>query len=165
MPRPKSKSELLQISQENFERLFLLIDSFSQKEKTNVFPEGTLNRNIRDVLGHLLEWQLMMLKWYEVGMSGQKPAMPTEGFTWQTVSQLNQNIWKKYSKVSLKKVRSELTQSHIAIQKIIQEHTNEDLFEKKKYKWTGSTSLGSYIISATSSHYNWAIKLIKKAKK
>ena len=37
--------------------------------------------------------------------------------------------------------------------------------EKKKYKWTGSTSLGAYLVSATSSHYDWAYKLIKKCLK
>lgn len=48
---------------------------------------------------------------------------------------------------------------------IIEKHTDEELFTKKKYKWTGSTSLGSYLISATSSHYDWALKLMKKGLK
>ncbi|WP_334085189.1 ClbS/DfsB family four-helix bundle protein, partial [Helicobacter typhlonius] len=30
------------------------------------------------------------------------------------------------------------------------------------YKWCGNTSLGSYCVSATSSHYDWASKCIKK---
>ncbi|HOP45228.1 MAG TPA: ClbS/DfsB family four-helix bundle protein, partial [Flavobacteriales bacterium] len=38
----------------------------------------------------------------------------------------------------------------------------EELFEKKRYRWTGSTSLGAYLVSATSSHYDWALKLIQK---
>ena len=40
---------------------------------------------------------------------------------------------------------------------------DEELFTKKKYHWTGSTSLGSYLVSATSSHYDWALKLIRKS--
>lgn len=40
-----------------------------------------------------------------------------------------------------------------------------ELFEKKRYKWTGTTLLGAYFVSATSSHYDWAYKLIKKAKR
>ena len=42
---------------------------------------------------------------------------------------------------------------------------DDELFEKKRYKWTGSTSLGAYLVSATSSHYDWAFKLIKKCLK
>ncbi|MGO3678157.1 MAG: ClbS/DfsB family four-helix bundle protein, partial [Microbacteriaceae bacterium] len=29
------------------------------------------------------------------------------------------------------------------------------------FPWTGTTSLGSYCVSATSSHYDWAIKKIR----
>jgi hypothetical protein len=48
---------------------------------------------------------------------------------------------------------------------LICQHSDQELFEKKKYAWTGTTSLGAYLISATSSHYDWATKLIKRAKK
>jgi hypothetical protein len=44
-------------------------------------------------------------------------------------------------------------------------HSDEELFEKKRYQWTGTTSLGSYLVSATSSHYEWALKLIKRARR
>ncbi|MFC1239685.1 ClbS/DfsB family four-helix bundle protein [Treponema vincentii] len=43
--------------------------------------------------------------------------------------------------------------------------SNEELFTKKVFDWTGTTSLGSYCVSATSSHYDWATKDIKKALK
>ena len=39
------------------------------------------------------------------------------------------------------------------------------LQRKKKYEWTGTTSLGSYFISATSSHYDWGLKTVKPLKK
>jgi hypothetical protein len=48
---------------------------------------------------------------------------------------------------------------------IIEKHTDEELFTKKKYAWTGTTSLGSYLISATSSHYDWGLKTIKLLRK
>lgn len=35
----------------------------------------------------------------------------------------------------------------------------------KFFNWTGTTSLGSYCVSATSSHYDWAMKKIKKTQK
>ena len=43
--------------------------------------------------------------------------------------------------------------------------SNEELFTKKAFDWTGTTSLGSYCVSATFSHYDWATKDIKKALK
>ena len=165
MPRPKSKSELLELSQKNFQKLNDLIDGFSESEQNTEFQPGTLNRNIRDVLGHLHEWHLMMLGWYDIGMSGEKPDMPAKGYTWKTISDLNRKIWEKYRNTSLPEVRQLLGESHEKVRNLIEKHTNEVLFEKKRYKWTGSTSLGAYLISSTSSHYDWAFKLIKKAKK
>jgi len=165
MPRPKTKDGLLELSQKNFAILNDLVDSYSSDEQNAEFPAGTMNRNIRDVLAHLHHWHLMMLEWYEIGMRGEKPEMPAKGYTWKTVPDLNRNIWEKYRNVDLKKVRKNLNQSHQQLEKVIEQHSNEELFEKKRYKWTGTTSLGSYLISATSSHYDWAIKLIKRAKR
>ena len=165
MPRPKTKDELLELSQKNFAKLNELVDSYSSEEQVAEFPEGTMNRNIRDVLAHLHHWHLMMLEWYEIGMKGDKPDMPAKGYTWKTVPELNREIQEKYRTVELEKVRKDLNHSYEQLQKIIERHTNEELFEKKRYKWTGTTSLGSYLISATSSHYDWAYKLIKQAKK
>jgi hypothetical protein len=48
---------------------------------------------------------------------------------------------------------------------LIEAHGDEELFTKKRYAWTGSTSLGAYLVSATSSHYDWATKKLRKAKR
>ena len=51
--------------------------------------------------------------------------------------------------------------SHKETMALIEKHTDDELFSKKKYPWTGTTSLGAYFISNTSSHYNWGLKTIK----
>jgi len=165
MPRPKSKPELLKLSQKNFDKLNNYVNTFSPEEKAAEFTEGTLNRNIRDVLAHLHHWHLMLLDWYKVGMQGEKPDIPAKGHTWKTVPELNKEIREKYRDTPLPEVQQKLNQSHADTQNIIEQHANEELFEKKRYKWTGSTSLAAYLISATSSHYDWAYKLIKRCKK
>lgn len=165
MARPKSKSDLLELSNKNFQKLFDFIEEKSKEEQLKEFPKGTMNRNIRDVLAHLHHWHLMMLEWHKVGMSGEKPEMPAKGYTWKTTPELNKWIWEKYQNIELKKAKFLLKKSFKNVQKIIEKHSGEELFEKKKYKWTGSTSVGAYLISATSSHYDWAFKLIKKATK
>ncbi|WP_103071749.1 ClbS/DfsB family four-helix bundle protein [Aquimarina sediminis] len=163
MPRPKSKEELVELSQKNYDKLLELVASYSKEEIEKEFPPGTLNRNIKDVLAHLHKWHLMMLDWYTIGMAGKKPDMPAKGYTWKTLPELNRKIQEEYQDMQIDKARELLDCSYLDIQKLIQKHTNEELFEKKRYKWTGSTSLGAYLISNTSSHYDWAFKLIKKS--
>lgn len=165
MSRPKSKSELLELSEKNFQKLLNYINELSVVEQQQEFPVGTLNRNIRDVLAHLHHWHTMMNLWYQEGMSRLKPVVPAKGYTWKTTSDLNKWIQKKYSETALEEVKNMLSKSHDQVRVLILGHTDEELFEKKRYHWTGTTSLGAYLISATSSHYDWAFKLIKKARK
>ncbi|MTI89522.1 MAG: ClbS/DfsB family four-helix bundle protein [Balneolaceae bacterium] len=165
MARPKNKKELVDLSNKNYTKLLDYVEALSDEEKEAKFPEGYLNRNIRDVLAHLHHWHLMMLEWYEVGMKGDDPDMPAKGYTWKSVPDLNREIWKMYKDTDLNKVQKMLHESFEKVQSIIKKHSNEELFEKKRYHWTGSTSLGAYLISATSSHYDWALKLIKKCQK
>lgn len=165
MPRPKTKKELLTLSHNRYSRLLDFIASFNEIDRNKEFPIGYLNRNSTDVLAHLHHWHLMVLNWYTEGMSGKKPNMPAKGYTWKTVPQLNRTIWEKYKDVNYSNVKKLLDSSYSDMQSLIEKHTYEELFEKKRYKWTGSTSMGAYLISATSSHYDWAYKLIKRATK
>lgn len=162
MGRPKNKAELNDLSNSNFQKLMELVEDKVVVAQGMEFPPGYLNRNIKDVIAHLHEWHNMFLTWYEEGMKGVKPDMPKEGYTWKTLPALNREIWISYKDHEFEDVVKKLKSSHAQMHALIDVHSNEELFTKKKYKWTGSTSMGAYLISATSSHYDWAFKLIKK---
>ena len=165
MPKPTNKEALLSLSNTKYKELILLVNSYSKKELSKDFPKGLLNRNCRDVLAHIHHWHTLFLDWYAVGMAGEKPQMPSIGYTWKTVPELNKEIQKTYLNTSFEEIIELLEVSFNEVQKIINAHTNEELFTKKKYRWTGTTSLGAYLISATSSHYHWGQILIKKSMK
>ncbi len=162
MPRPKTKEALIGLSHTNYEKLLTFIVKLPEEKRKAEFPSQFLNRNIRDVLAHLHHWHLLLLSWYEQGMKGEKPEMPAPGYTWRTVPELNREINKKYKNVPLDEIKKLWSSSFMNVQKIIAGHSNDELFEKRKFKWTRTTSLGAYMVSATSSHYEWALKLIKK---
>lgn len=163
MSRPTTKTELVDLGQDKYTKLTELVDSFSNQDVHFEFPSHYLNRNIRDVIAHLYHWHFLLLGWYNSGMAGNKPSMPAEEYSWKDLPKLNQAIHRQYQNHSLKDASALLNQSHHKLLAIIQKHSDQELFEKKRYSWTGSTSMGAYLISATSSHYDWAIKLIRKA--
>lgn len=165
MPRPTDKTSLLELGKSNFDKLFSLIESFTEEELNGEFNFEHRDRNVRDTVVHLHEWHLMMMDWYKIGMRGEKPKMPAEGYTWKTLPDLNKIIWGKYQKISLSEGIELLKTSFNEVRKLIDKHDDQELFEKKRYKWTGTTSLGAYLISSTSSHYDWAFKQLKKHKK
>lgn len=162
MPRPTNKKELLAQSRSNYDALNAFIDGLSPADRERAFKPGTMNRNIRDVLAHLHHWHLLFLEWYAVGMTGGKPPMPAKGYTWAQNRELNEAIHAQWNAVPLKMVLEKLKTSHAQLHALIVRHSEAELFTKQRYAWTGTTSLAAYITGATSSHYAWAIKLIRK---
>ena len=168
MPRPTNKKALLELAETNCSTLLDCIGALPDAIKNGVYNNNELNdrdKTISDVMCHLHEWHLMMQKWYKAGMAGKKPAMPAEGYTWTNYTGLNHEIYEKYKGTELKKAITLFKKSHTDLMALIEKHTDDELFTKKKYEWTGTTSLGAYLISATSSHYDWGLKTIKPLQK
>src|SRR5215510_6339477 len=142
MPRPTNKKELLETAEINFNKLLDLINELPDEYKNKTYTNDELNdrdKTIADVICHLHEWHLMMETWYKVGMSGKKPAIPAEGYTFQTLPKLNQKIWDKYKGTALKKAITMFKKSHKDVTALIEKHNDDELFTKKKYQWTGTT--------------------------
>ena len=174
MPRATTKDGLLKAASEQFEKLLKLIDSIPKDEQTASFDfdeaflqkqkeaHWTRDENLRDVLVHLYEWHRLLLNWVNANMGGQaKPFLP-EPYNWKTYGQMNVEFWEKHQSTSYEDSMKMLLESHSQVMSMIEAFSDTELFEKKHFSWTGTTTLGAYCVSATSSHYDWAMKKIKK---
>ena len=175
MVRPQTKENLMIAAKENFEKLNILISKMSDKELTTPFDfskdekkkeaHWKRDKNLRDILIHLYEWHQLILNWVESNQKGEeKPFLP-EPYNWRTYGDMNVEFWKKHQNTSLEEATKALQKSHKEVLKLAENFTNEELFSKKVYKWVGGSTLGSYFVSATSSHYDWAIKKLKAHQK
>jgi hypothetical protein len=119
------------------------------------------DKNLRDVLVHLYEWHGLLIDFVTANQSGEyKPFLP-EPYNWKTYPEMNMKLWAKHQGTTYDDAVAMLCGSHSKVMALIEEFSDEELFEKKRFAWTGTTSLGSYGVSATSSHYDWALKKIK----
>ncbi len=179
MPRPRNKEDLLTAAKENFAKLMDFIDSMSEKEMNTPFDfssdtgkkeaHWSRDKNVRDVLIHLYEWQKLMIKFIEnnAGKTDSKTAiafLPSE-YSWKTYGAMNVMFWERSQSISLEEAKKLLDQTHAEVLALIEKYSNEELFTKKHFCWTGGTDLGSYFVSSTSSHYDWAIKKLKAHRK
>jgi hypothetical protein len=119
--------------------------------------------SVKDILAHLDAWDRMWLRWEQAGAQGQPTPMPAEGFTWTQTPALNERIHADTSGAQWDEVCDRLRDSHSRIMSRLSGYSDEDLFAKKRYRWTGTTSVGSYAVSATSSHYAWASDLVRRS--
>jgi hypothetical protein len=165
MARPTTKEALAEASSTRFQLLLTEVEAIPADLRATEFPFEGRDRTIRDVACHLHEWHKLMLGWYDVGMRGDKPEIPATGFTWRTTPDLNRELWAENQGTSLEAALNLLAQSHQEVHDLILGHTDEELFMKKRYAWTGTTSLGAYLVSSTSSHYEWGIKKIRKLRR
>ncbi len=171
MPRPQSKDDLVTAASENFDKMWKLIDSMSEealatkfdfsKDKKKKEEHWARDKTLRDVLVHLYEWHELLINWIKSNLSGKSQSLIPEPYTWKTYGKMNVEFFKKHQRTSLEDSIKMLKKSHKKSLALIQKFSNEELFTKKYYSWTGTTSLGSYCISATSSHYDWAMKKLR----
>ena len=175
MVRPQTKENLMIAAKENFEKLNTLISKMSDKELTTPFDfskdekkketHWKRDKNLRDVLIHLYEWHQLILNWVESNQKGEEKPFIPQPYNWRTYGDMNVEFWKKHQNTSLEDATRALQKSHKEVLKLAENFTNEELFSKKVYKWVGGSTLGSYFVSATSSHYDWAIKKLKAHQK
>lgn len=74
---------------------------------------------------------------------------------------MNIEFWEKHQNTTLTDAKKILKNSHLKVMVLIETFTNDELFAKKIFEWTGGSTLGAYCVSVTSSHYDWAMKKIK----
>ena len=171
MSRPATKTDLIQAAEEQFDKMWKLVDSMTPEERNADFHFGEnvkmkeahwqRDRNIRDILVHLYEWHQLLLNWEEDNKKGLAMPFIPAPYNWKTYGQMNVEFWKKHQSTSYVEAREMLLDSHRKVMELIKNYSNEELFEKKHFSWTGTSNLGSYCVSATSSHYDWAMKKMK----
>lgn len=170
MGRPTTKTDLITEATLSYEKLTNLLDSltFEQLESTFDFSNDTKRKeahwkrdnNIKDVLIHLYEWHQLLLNWVNNNQNNNPLPFIPEPYNWRTYGQLNIDFRDKHQKTSIDLARKLLNQSHLDVLALANTFDNDQLFSKKIYDWVGGGSLGSYFVSSTSSHYQWAIKKI-----
>ncbi|MDL2265438.1 ClbS/DfsB family four-helix bundle protein [Parabacteroides sp. OttesenSCG-928-G07] len=162
MARPTTKQDLIVAANNQFERLWKQIDSMPKEKQQETFSFEDRDKNLRDVLIHLYEWHQLLLNWIPANLTGNTVSFLPEPYNWKTYPKMNVEFWGKHQTTPLEDAIALLKKSHADIMKLIEPFTDEELFTKKHFSWTGTTNLGSYCISATSSHYDWAMKKLKR---
>jgi hypothetical protein len=159
MGRPTSKPELLLAADQEFKRLWDAVDRVSALSRE--MPGACDIWSVKDILAHLDAWHRMWLRWEHAGAIGEPTPMPAAGFAWAQTPALNAQIHADTAGDTWDAVCDRLRESYSQVRAVLSGYADEDLFTKRRYAWTGTTSVGSYAVSATSSHYVWASALVR----
>ncbi|MDR1917425.1 MAG: ClbS/DfsB family four-helix bundle protein [Christensenellaceae bacterium] len=172
MAKATNKAELIKSANDNFNKMWSMINSMSPEKQNAVFKFGAeqgkeqhwgRDKNIRDILIHLYEWHNLLLEWEKANSNGiEKPFLPLP-YNWTTYGKMNVEFWKKHQNTPLDKAKEMLQQSHKQVMAVVDKYNDKEIFTKKHFKWTGTSCLQQYFIGVLARHYEWAIKKLKLA--
>ena len=170
MAKPTTKEELLTTAAKQWDKLWALMATLSDEQQRGSFEldgkeaHWRRDKNLRDVLIHLYEWQQLFLNWVDSNTKGTEKPFLREPYNWKTYGDMNVDFWNEHQKTSFDDSVQMIKDSHQKVLAMIETFSTEQLFTKGVFSWTGGSSLGQYCISVTSGHYDWAMKKIKKYK-
>ena len=165
MPRPTTKADLIQAANDQFAKLWTLIGEMSDEEKSADIVPNERDKNVRDVLVHLYEWHCLLLNWIRSNTNGKPAPFLPASYNWKTYPQMNVQIWRKHQDTPLCEAKTLLAQTHEKAMALTANFSDEELFARGYFNFTGNLNLAAYVTGSTSSHYDWAIKKIRKHKR
>jgi hypothetical protein len=167
MAIPNNKIELIKAINESYEKLNIeltnITNDLAEIKELQGHAKNTL-MSINNLVAYLIGWGQLVLKWNNKKEKNLPVDFPETGYKWNQLGQLAQKFYKDYEAYNLSILSAKLNNTTNKILKLIENKTNEELYETNWYdKWT----LGKMIQLNTSSPFKNArdrIRIWKKIK-
>ena len=159
MSRFSTKEDLLADAATARVKLEGLLDEIPDTAKLEPIVDGM---SVKDFITHRTEWGRMMINWYNEAAAAGTPAVPAEGYTWGQLNELNAEIHTRFVDTPLDEAEARFTRTNDELFALINGCTEDELFEKHFYSFTGTTDLAAYFTSATGGNYRSAYKHINR---
>lgn len=169
MPQPQDKASLIQQAQQNYLTLMNLINDTDASRleaqfqplppsaKCTTFAQGN---NLRDLLVHAYEWQQLQSAFVANIRNGQPQDFIPDPYR-KNYKEMDQANWQRHQSTPLDKSIALLQGSHKEMIDLMETFTQDQLFEKKVFKVTYTTTMAAYFISVTISPYTQILKRLK----
>jgi len=157
--RFESRQELLDDVTEERYKLDSLLQTIPDDDKLREVVDGM---SVKDLLAHRTEWGRMMIQWYREARAGEASVVPTEKYKWNQLKELNAEIFGRFTDTPLQEIESQFAFVHDELYELVENASEEELFTKKYYAFTGSSDLATYFNSASAAHHRSAYKHINK---
>lgn len=158
--------DTIKISRKEVDNSLFKMDEMNLREYIKILDERELFSDyLKDILIHLYEWHQLLLNWVQSNKEGNYVSFIPAPYNWKTYGEMNVGVWNKHQETTLEEAKSMFQKSHSKVIQLAEQFSNEELFSKGVYKWVGGSTLGSYFVSVTASHYDWAMKKLKAHRK
>lgn len=162
MAVPTNKDELLVAIEINFDKLIKELHNVPLSIVDEFGMEGhakATQMSISNLVGYLVGWNELVLKWLDQDAIGAPIDFPETGFKWNQLDLLAHKFYRDAEGVPYPKLVARLEAGKARIVLMIEARSNETLYGHPWYtKWT----MGRMIQFNTSSPYNNAYRRLRK---
>jgi hypothetical protein len=162
MAMPPTKALLLDAATREREALSAKLAGLAREQ---LLWRGVYGWSAKDHVAHLAEWERMLVSWCDAGWRGESPAVPGEGYTWATLSDLNQRIFDEHRDDRLEHVMADWHDTSGRLIALTEATSEADLFAPGRFTWTGRGTLASFVYECGPNHHRWSAAEIREGLK
>lgn len=165
MSVPKSKSELLDAINGNYQKLRVDLDPIPDRltrvKNLTGHRKGT-TMSICNLVAYLIGWGELVLKWHKKKDRGEVVDFPETGFKWTELGQLAQKFYSDYETEDFKMLLRHLERVHGQIVQLVESKDDVQLYGSL---WSPKCTMGKMIQLNTASPYRNALGRIRRWKR
>lgn len=154
----ENKSELIQITQKEFDKLEKLFNSIDAKFAMRKDGEDI---SIKDVIAHRAHWIDLFLGWYADGIAGKTVFFPAEGYKWNDLKRYNAELRLQQVNMNWREAVDALKKNHKKLSAFLEDCSNEELYGGPMKGANNDWTPGRWAEAAGPSHYRSASKYIR----
>lgn len=154
----KTKAELQDVTQKEFEKLMTLITAIGENAATTKREEDT---SIKDVIAHRAHWIDLFLGWYADGIAGKAVYFPAKGYKWNDLKRYNAALRQQQADVGWADVVKMLQTNHDKLTGFIQNTSDKKLYGAPMEGANNAWTPGRWAEAAGPSHYRSASKYLR----
>lgn len=150
---PQTKAELLSAIDKNFIKLMGYLNAIAPELASVHSLEGhakDTQMSVCNLVSYLLGWNALVVKWITHDAKGLSVDFPETGYKWNQLGLLANKFYLDYKELDYPTLINNLQCVKNEIVKLIDERTDEDLYEKP---WYGKWTMGRMISFNTASPY------------
>ena len=159
---PKNRKHLNELIEKNFDNLMSELKNLENNQFDLKCDE---NFTIRDIIAIRIWWSESVVKWIEKGKLGKHFDLPAKGYNWRETPALNQSIAEKSKKIRPFTLIKRLQKNKDNLTLTIESLSQKELEKVGVFLWAGKWPLMRWISMSSSTQFQSARKMIRKAVK
>lgn len=154
----KTRSELLDVTEREFEKLDTLVGPL---EADIAMDKGAEETSIKDVIAHRAHWIDLFLGWYADGLAGRTVHFPAEGYKWSDLGRYNADLRARQSGMDWPAALAMLRNRHNRLLAFLRARSEAEMYGGPMRGANNAWTPGRWAEAAGPSHYRSASKYVR----